>query len=140
MRFAKQEDTAQLYFEHAVDVAEDRLFFAFTYPYTYSMVQADMALLDAFENNLEDPEAIYCKREVLTHSIDGRNVDLVTISASAGASASGEKEPLFAGLFPTSNSAESRPVSFPKKEVLFVSARVHPGEVPAQHTLKVTFI
>jgi hypothetical protein len=34
------------------------------------------------------------------------------------------------------NSSVSRPLNWPTKEILWVSARVHPGEVPAQHTFK----
>ena len=34
------------------------------------------------------------------------------------------------------SSVLSRPHTFPTKEVVFISARVHPGEVPAQHTMK----
>ena len=33
-------------------------------------------------------------------------------------------------------SSVTRPLIFPTKEIMWVSARVHPGEVPAQHTLK----
>ena len=29
-----------------------------------------------------------------------------------------------------------RPLLFPDREVIIVSARVHPGEVPAQHTMR----
>ena len=46
VRFAKQDDTAQLYFEHNVETTDDKLFFAFTYPYTYSMVLNDLTHLD----------------------------------------------------------------------------------------------
>lgn len=46
VRFARQDDSAQLYFEHTVEVADDKLYFAFTYPYTYSMVLNDLAALE----------------------------------------------------------------------------------------------
>ena len=37
------------------------------------------------------------------------------------------------------NRRSKRPFNFPHKEVVFISARVHPGEVPAQHTWKGIF-
>jgi hypothetical protein len=45
------------------------------------------------------------------------------------------------GLFPASGRGDSsgskdRPYVFPQKDVVFISARVHPGEVPASHTFK----
>ena len=47
------------------------------------------------------------------------------------------KESLLPGLFPECTATKNaRPPTFPGKEIIFVSARVHPGEVPAQHTFK----
>jgi hypothetical protein len=79
----------QIVFEHTVDAADDTLFLAFTYPYSYTDVQADMAAVDAAAAQahaavlaapvVPDPEAIYCCRELLTRSPDGLRVDLVTI-------------------------------------------------------------
>ncbi|RYY84287.1 hypothetical protein EON63_09560 [archaeon] len=46
-----------------------------------------------------------------------------------------EREPLHAGLFPEAAGPTSRPPVF-HKEVVFISSRVHAGEVPAQHTFK----
>ena len=79
----------QIVFEHTVDAADDTLFLAFTYPYSYTDVQADMAVVDAAAAQahaavlaapaVPDPEAIYCCRELLTRSPDGLRVDLVTI-------------------------------------------------------------
>jgi hypothetical protein len=37
------------------------------------------------------------------------------------------------------NGSPQRPPIFPEKEVVFVSARVHAGEVPAQHAFKGIF-
>lgn len=138
VRFVKNEDIGapQLYFDHAVDAADDKIFFAFTYPYSYTVVQNDFQNWDAIHvNNFDVAGSIYYHRELLTLTPDGLRVDLVTISSIDGIST--EREELLPGLFPnmdTHNSSRCR--VFPEKEIMFISARVHPGEVPAQHTLK----
>ena len=55
-------------------------------------------------------------------------MDLLTITSSDVA---GDKmEPALSGLFPDYPIAyNQRPPAFPNKEVFFISARVHPGEV-----------
>lgn len=102
----------QLHIEHSF--AKDVAYFAWTYPYSYSTCQADLARLEArfqrplvaqsaaagadhgeAENGAENgltsstdapsaPDAIYFHREVLTTSIDGRNIDLITVSDHRG--------------------------------------------------------
>ena len=174
-----------LYFDHHVELPDDRISFAFTYPYSYSQLQAELQHLDeVHKNNLRDPLAIYYNREQLISTHDGLRVDLLTISSSYGADtgnwspyANNEhassiedlrsegrdpffpREPLFSGCFPKAkldavttsinrdehnkniekkpfDSSITRPLTFPAKEIMWISARVHPGEVPAQHTLK----
>lgn len=56
-------------------------------------------------------------------------MELVTITDNHGAST--EREPLIPCLFPGAD-PDSRPFKFPDKHVFFLSARVHPGESPAQ--------
>jgi len=125
-------------FDHLVEAQDDRTFFAFTYPYSYSMLQNDLAICDSHQNNFADSDSIICYRELLTNSCDGRRIDLITITSPDGADNKAH-EPLVSGLFRTSNKASSRPFAFPGKPVVFISARVHPGEVPAQHTWKGVF-
>jgi len=141
VRFVKQDDVAQLFFEHAVDTPDDKIYFAFTYPYTYTQLQQELQMIDASQTGPDwnDPEAIYWCRELLTTTQDGRRVDLLTISSTEGVDGSGEREPSLSGIFPDTLDSGGRPRPcrvFPRKEIIFVSARVHPGEVPAQHTLK----
>ncbi len=123
-----------LCFEHYVELSGDKLYFAFTYPYTYAMVQNDCLLFDNHVNIMDDKESLYCTRELLINTPDNLRVDLLTISSVDGASA--DHEDLLPDLFPDTNDITKRPYIFPDKEIVFVSARVHPGEVPAQHTLK----
>lgn len=137
VRFIKGDgDNAQLYFEHSIDSDNDRVYFAFTYPYSYAQMQAELTVCDSHRNNMDMPGSIFYQRELLTQSCDGRRVDLLTISSVDGALP--EREPLLPGLFPDvlSPAKSNRPPLFAGKEVVFVSARVHPGEVPAQHTFR----
>jgi hypothetical protein len=127
-----------LFFEHSVECENDKLTFAFTYPYSYTQLQTELELLDnTHTNNLKEEGSIYYQREVVTRSGDGRRIDLITISSVDGIAHNNEHEPLLPGLFPDNlNKPSLRPPVFSQKEVIFVSARVHPGEVPAQHTFK----
>ncbi len=91
--------------------------------------------LDLHFNDFNNPNSIFYQRELLTRSCDGRRVDLLTISSMEGISKT-EHEPLLPCLFPDMKKPHERVNIFPEKEVIFISARVHSGEVPAQHTFK----
>lgn len=104
-------------------------------------------------------------REVLCRTLDGREVDLLTISANSGKSTA--LEPSYypgipqssagsgqGGMYderpatdaaegvqpptpaaPTVGSASTRPNAFPNKRYVLLTARVHPGEAPASHIM-----
>ena len=202
MRYEKPDNSLpQLTFDHHTEAFDDVIYFAFTYPYTYEMVQNDLKIIDklALEIDFRDPECIYCCRELVTNSVDGLRIDLITISAVNGVNTHRIKEPNLPGLFPSnkmkmnmkikrkgkikkkdkdtevsslfddikdnyndynvddevdhnsssndnddqytvavnddqyseavSDDNSGRPVIFPSKETVFISARVHPGEV-----------
>jgi hypothetical protein len=103
VNFEKVGDVGNLWFEHHVDHAQDKIYFCFTYPYTYDMVQQD--LIESIDNRSppSNSDDIYCMRELLTYSLDGRRVDLVTITSNDGMHNKGEREDLLPGLFPTSS-------------------------------------
>jgi hypothetical protein len=132
VRFSKVDDSSPLAFDHVIDSPDGKVSFAFTYPYTYTMVQGDLETLSSHCNLMEERDSIYYHRELLSLSPENRRVDLLTITSVDGTS--GEREAKFPNLFP--DFEEERPFIFPDKEIIFVSARVHPGEVPAQHTFK----
>jgi hypothetical protein len=198
VRYEKPDNSLpQLTFDHHTEAFDDVVYFAFTYPYTYEMVQNDLKIIDklALEIDFRDSECIYCCRELVTNSVDGLRIDLITISAVNGVNTHRIKEPNLPGLFPSNkiemkikrkgkikkkdedtevsslfndinnyndrcnvddeddydddevdyNSSSNnnddyytvavnddnsgRPVIFPSKEIVFISARVHPGEV-----------
>lgn len=78
---------------------------------------------------------IYFRRELLATSIEGRRIDLLTITSASGLG--GAREPPLGshGCAASSGSATYRPHTFADRPVFVVSARVHPGEVPASHVL-----
>ena len=167
VQYEKQDDGIPLLaFEHIIEANNDEVYFAFTYPYTYEMVQDDLKVIDEISKNMNMSiaESIYCTRELVINSIDGLRVDLITITSVSGVSANLDRECTFPGLFPlitddteiadeteklnltersddTEKSDDTnhkdikkmdcttRPYIFPDKEIVFISARVHPGEV-----------
>ncbi|CAM9717313.1 unnamed protein product, partial [Heterosigma akashiwo] len=74
---------------------------------------------------------IYFFREHLTNSVEGRRVDLLTITDFDGYEQCAQTEPFIHDrLFP--DRSKPRPTIGVGKETVFVSARVHPGETPGQ--------
>ncbi|XP_076046739.1 cytosolic carboxypeptidase-like protein 5 [Oratosquilla oratoria] len=99
--------------------------YAFTYPFTYTEMQN---LLDSIDKRFsQDSPSLYYHRELLVRSLDGWRLDLLTISSHLDKAL--EREARLVGLFPEVNNP--RPFKFPNKKVVFVSARVHPGETPS---------
>lgn len=135
MRFTKDGDSQQLIFEHSVDADNDKIYFSFTYPYSYTTLMNELDEYSTHINDMSKEGSIYFKRELLTNSCDQRRIDLLTITSVDGYD-SKNHEPLLSGLFPDAHKPTDRPPLFPSKEVVFISSRVHAGEVPAQHTFK----
>ncbi|XP_047098849.1 cytosolic carboxypeptidase-like protein 5 [Schistocerca piceifrons] len=112
-------------------------YFAFTYPYSYTDLQNMLCSLDTKfklseestpKLNLDD---IYYHRECVCYSLERRRIDLITISSYHNISL--EREPRLRHLFPEIN--VPRPFKFLEKKVVFISARVHPGETPSSFVL-----
>lgn len=76
-------------------------------------------------------EDVYYHRECVCHSFEGRRVELITVTSLSGIS--NIREERLSNLFPIAN--ELRPFKFPEKKVVFMSARVHPGETPSSFVL-----
>lgn len=114
-------------FEHLFECApEDTTYFALTFPFSYSDCQS---LIDEYEKQFRDNTNIYFHRELLVNSLEGRRIDLLTITANNDATELTE-DPL-PGLFPE---ALSRPKRF-NKPVVFITARVHPGETQGSYMM-----
>ena len=74
------------------------------------------------------PLGVYYRRELLTYSVEGRRIELITITGHRGGARYAEP-PLDPPLLPETH--RQRPSFFPKKRVILVTSRVHPGETPA---------
>ncbi|XP_072940180.1 cytosolic carboxypeptidase-like protein 5 isoform X2 [Epargyreus clarus] len=104
-------------------------FFAFTYPYSFAELQIALNSIDLKMLPLpppQSPDDIYYSRECLIYSLEGRRVDLLTITSHHGITT--EREERLKNLFPEN---QERPFKFQNKKIIFISARVHPGETPS---------
>ncbi|GLV44189.1 uncharacterized protein CBL_12515 [Carabus blaptoides fortunei] len=106
------------------------IYFAFTYPYSYSELQTSLISMDnRFLTRPSSPsfDDIYYVRECVCKSLENRRVDLITISSYYNITT--ERETRLQHLFP--EASMDRPFKFNNKKVIFISARVHPGETPS---------
>ena len=64
-------------------------------------------------------------------------MEIVTITSKDGMTADREEMPEDAnGIYPNgAKDADSRPMKFDGKRVIFFTSRVHPGETPGSHVL-----
>ena len=84
------------------------------------------------ERSDDSSRGIYYRRELLTRSLQGRRIDLLTITGSSG-QLSALEPPLPPPLLP--EGLDGRPHRFKKKRTILITGRVHPGETPASHVM-----
>lgn len=147
--------------KHRVDKDGSTAFFAFCAPFGYRdtrdmlhVVEEDFSgpvhqqnpgrtlryLSESIQEDWVPPfgTGIYFHRQTIERSLDGREVELLTITAAAQdrpASAPSSPEGFGEGVdeLPDLPAHSGRaPQIFPGRPIVFASARVHPGEVPAQ--------
>nr|CAD7430057.1 unnamed protein product [Timema monikensis] len=111
-------------------------YFAFTYPFSYVDSQNLLKNVESRFKRADDgahanPDEIYFLRECVCYSLEGRRVDLLTISSHHNITH--DRETRLRNLFPDIQTL--RPFRFHGKKVVFVSARVHPGETPSSFVL-----
>lgn len=90
-----------------------------------SIVALEQSSMSDIENE------IYYHRELLINSVEGRRIDLLTITSFANITP--EREYRFNDLFPERQTPRCH--TFKGKKVIFISSRVHPGETPASFVL-----
>ncbi|XP_043492312.1 cytosolic carboxypeptidase-like protein 5 isoform X2 [Polistes fuscatus] len=108
-------------------------YFAFTYPFSYTDLQnylkkIDIKMAKRFVTSTDD---IYYHRECAIKSLEGRRLDVLTISSYHNILS--VREDRFNNMFP--EKYEERPFKFLDKKIVFISARVHPGETPSSFVL-----
>lgn len=87
------------------------VFFAFCYPYSYSECQEKLHQCDQQYSSCN--HNIYYHREILCYSLEGRRVDLITVSSCDGMV--DECEARLTGLFPDASTPRAK--KFPGKKV-----------------------
>lgn len=116
----------QFSFVHTFQESEQKIFFAYTYP--WSILDNDKYLERFFKEHGDRPD-LYLHKELCINSPEGRKIEYITMTSTLHMKKT--KEPQLLGLFPK----EDRPYQFDDKKYIFISSRVHPGEVPASHML-----
>ncbi|XP_011865121.1 PREDICTED: cytosolic carboxypeptidase-like protein 5 isoform X2 [Vollenhovia emeryi] len=108
-------------------------YFAFTYPFSYTDLQNYLRRIDARmgKRSVMSTDDVYYHRECAIRSLEDRRLDLLTISSYHNIST--EREDRLSNMFP--EKSEERPYKFRDKKVIFISARVHPGETPSSFVL-----
>lgn len=86
---------------------------------------------DLKATNLDPRDDIYYYRELLTHSVEKRRIELLTITSFHGIQ--NTREERLRNLFPEDKTPRCH--TFKNKKVVFISSRVHPGETPASFVL-----
>ena len=126
------EPTYTSYFKYSwtfeVVYGDTDYFFAYAPPYSYSEITQAIS-----EFQCKSPEDCVFTREVLTRSLDGRDMELITFSSASNFSEVTEAE--LPGLFPLVRESQRERCKVSKKPIVFISARVHPGETPASYVL-----
>ncbi|KAL0125552.1 hypothetical protein PUN28_004574 [Cardiocondyla obscurior] len=108
-------------------------YFAFTYPFSYTDLQNYLRRIDMRmgKRSVMSADDIYYHRECAIKSLEDRRLDVLTITSYYNISM--EREDRLNNMFPEKN--EERPYKFQDKKVIFISARVHPGETPSSFVL-----
>lgn len=75
------------------------MYFAFTYPFSYVELEKMLVNIDQRYLNIHpfSEDDIYYVRETICHSLEGRTIDLITLSSFHGIT--GEREPRLKNLF-----------------------------------------
>ena len=111
------------------------MYFAYTFPWSTNdniVGLSEQKFLDKIIAKNAHREDLYIRRELVTRSVEGRPMELLTVTGKNGMT--GEREALIEGLFPDAD-PQKRPFKFEGKKYVYVSSRVHPGEVAASHML-----
>lgn len=90
-------------------------YFAFCYPFPYAALQEQLAAIDKQKQALAK-ENVYFERQAISHSLQGRRIELLTVSSMP-------------------QEREKGKTALSEKRVVIVSARVHPGETPSSFIL-----
>ena len=105
-------------------------YFSYTYPYSLSEMSMKLDQLE----QMGERKNIYVKRETICYSLEGRPMEMLTISSKERISPYEEDfEPTLPNLFPECLQESHRCKRFYEKKTIVISGRVHPGESGASY-------
>ena len=108
------------------DLPKNRyVLFSFCFPWSY---EKNESFLKYIKENIKD-KSIYYHDEILTLSKEKRKIHLLTITSTKNI-INNKKEPNLNGLFYDKNRCN---LAIHDKHIIFITARVHPGETPGTH-------
>ena len=114
---------------------DETTYFAFSYPWSYEESQNQIDEIEQLFANAEPEKKLYFHRETVYYSIEGRKMEMMTISSTDGLTDERETIPE-PGMYPEAvDNPERRPFRFENKKVIFFTSRVHTGETPGSHVL-----
>jgi hypothetical protein len=115
-------------------------YFAFSYPWSYEESQNRMDEIEKDFAAAAPGMNLYFHRETVYYSIEGRKMEMMTISSRDGIL--DEREPIAqgadsTGIFPEAiDDPSRRPYKFEQdKSIVVFTSRVHTGETPGSHVL-----
>ena len=124
----------QLTFEYVFNDSNVYVLFAFCFPWSYNK---NIKFLKHIQNKVKEynntniigdsSNKIFFHNTILTQSKQNRNLNLLTITSTSNVYKNITDQPL-THLFPTNNLP---PKLNKNKPIIFISARVHPGETPS---------
>ena len=101
--------------------------FSFCFPWSY---EKNEAFLKYIKEKIENDKNIYYHDEILTLSLEKRKIHLLTITSKKNVIIN-KREQNMNGLFPDKNRCN---LTLHDKHIIFITARVHPGETPGTLT------
>lgn len=132
--YKNEKTSSTVTWTHTFDELEDPadvFYFAYTYPYSYteSIIKSRKII-----NRIQKSKQAYIHREVLAYSLEGREMEMLTLSSFKGIL--NIREPVIEGqgCLPHGDQL-TRPMMFEGKKTIFLTCRVHPGETPASYVL-----
>ena len=116
----------------------ETVYFAFSVPWSFEDSQGKIDEIEQRFAAAPPEKNLYFHRETVFHSLEGRKMEMMTISSRD--SITDEREPIpedAPALYPDARQDPARrPYRFNNnKKIVFLSARVHPGETPGSHVL-----
>ena len=124
--FDESEEIFTLRWSHPfLEDSSHLTYFAYTFPHSYTEMSDKLDQLCL----LKERKNIYVHRETICYSLEGRPMEMVTISSTDKLTPSDDDfEPTLPNLFPLCEKESDRCKKFYDKKTIVISSRVHPGE------------